>query len=594
MPIFTSARRISDTVDALRAPVLAGALYFVLAAATIALTSAWTGVAAVWPANAVMLAMLLRRQPAQWWPFLIAGAIANALANLATRDTIGAPILFSAANMLEVTVAAWGLRLHGSRIDLQLTTGAVWRFILWAGALAPMASGLIGAVASAMLFGEPFLQAYATWVVADALGLIVVTPFMITLFSGAYLTRWRESGWGQRCEAGALYVLTALVTAAVFSGHHLPLLFLVAMPLMLVTFRLGWPGTNVAVMIVAAIGTLGTVNRFGPVMIPTDDPVLQAGLFQFFLASLLLTCIPVAAAVAASRELMRELKENERSLRLVVSQSPSLLLEFTPQGTCHKAFGAREILTGVGAAELVGSGFAAIAPTVHDDLRAAHEMALTSREEMFSVEFQPAAQAEAWYEATFCALTDERGRCIGSIASIHDVTERKLQARALARSATIDSLTGLINRAGFMHRLGRMLGAQRDAPLALAMIDVDRFKLINDNGGHLVGDVVLTEIARRIAGEVREGDVVGRLGGDEFAVLIDASQYADAEDICARIVSAVSRAPIPLPSGGAIGAAISCGLARQQPGLDAEGFLLAADTALYEAKRSGRGRVVAA
>ncbi len=158
----------------------------------------------------------------------------------------------------------------------------------------------------------------------------------------------------------------------------------------------------------------------------------------------------------------------------------------------------------------------------------------------------------------------------------------------------MDSLTGLMNRAGFMHRLGRSLAARRDAPLALAIIDVDRFKLINDNRGHPVGDVVLAEIGRRISGEVRGCDVVGRLGGDEFAVLIDATDQAKAQEICARIVGAVSRTPIELPMGGTISAAISCGLAWQQPEVSADEFVLAADTALYEAKRGGRNRVVAA
>ncbi len=593
MPLSRATHRLTDFVDGWRAPFLGGLLYFALATTTITLTSSWAGIAAVWPANAVALALLLRRPPSAWWPILLSVCLGNAAATWVTGGTLNAPIPFSLANVVEVTVAAMGLRLRQARIDLVLNTATVWRFLLWAGLAGPMAGGAIGAT-TASLFGKPFFSAYVTWVVADGLGLLLVTPFMITLFNGTYLRRWRESDWRQRCDAAALYGLTALVSGVVFSTSQLPLLFLVAMPLMLVTFRLGWPGTNIAVMIVGWIGTIGTINQVGPVTIPTDDPVLQAALFQFFLASLLLTCMPVAAAVAASRELMRDLQERERSLRLVVSQSPTLIVEFTREGICHKAFGAREILTGVGAAELVGQGFAAIAAEDHGELREAHDMALVAQDEMFSVEFRPVSHAQAWYEATFCALLDEHGRCIGSIASIHDVTERKLQARALARSAMVDSLTGLMNRAGFMHRLGRALAGRRDTPLALAIIDVDRFKLINDNCGHPVGDLVLTEIGRRILGEVRSGDTVGRLGGDEFAVLIDASDDVDVADICARIVAAVGRTPIALANGGSINAAISCGLAWQSADASAEDFLLAADNALYEAKRAGRNRVVAA
>jgi diguanylate cyclase (GGDEF)-like protein/PAS domain S-box-containing protein len=587
-----AARAIPTPVAALRAPLVAGALYFALATVTIALTDAWTAVAPVWPANALLLALLRNRARSTWWPVLLAGGLANIAANFATRGAFGPPVFFSLANMIEVAVAAWGFRRTGPESD-RLDVRAVWRFLLWGGLIAPLVSGLLGAATAWIAFDQPFVSAYATWVVADALGLIVVTPFLVKLFDGTYSRRWRESSPRQKRDAAGLYLLTGLVAVAVFNSEELPILFLVGMPLMLVTFRLGWAGTNLAVMIVALIGVVGTINHSGPVAIPTGGFALQASLFQIFLASLLVTCMPVAAAAASQRELMRELQESERSLRLVVSQSPSLLLEFDRTGVCHKAFGARETLKGMTSADLIGQGFTAIAPRDPGDLQAAHEMALSATDELFSVEFRSNRGAEAWYEASFCALLDERGRCIGSIASIHDVTERKLQVRALARSAMMDSLTGLLNRAGFLYRLGRAMSIGGERRLALAMIDVDRFKLINDNSGHAVGDLVLTEIGRRIAGEVRASDTVGRLGGDEFAVLLEVSGGGDAEEVCARIVAAVAGAPIVLPTGGTIGTAISCGLAWHQHGIDAEEFLLAADTALYEAKRGGRNRVVA-
>jgi diguanylate cyclase (GGDEF)-like protein/PAS domain S-box-containing protein len=588
-----AARAIIPFNAAWRAPVLAALLYFAVASVTIALTDAWSAVAPVWPANALLLALLRNRRPSAWWPVLLAGGLANVAANLATRGTFGAPVLFSLANVAEVALAAWALRRNLSEMN-RLESRTVWRFLLWGGVIAPMISGLLGAATALVAFGQPFPTAYATWVVADGLGLIVVTPFLVKLFDGSYLRRWRGSTLRQKREAAALYLLTAAVAAAVFQSEELPILFLVGMPLMLVTFRLGWAGANLAVMIVALIGAVGTMNHSGPVAIPAGGFELQASLFQIFLASLLVTCMPVAAAASAQRELMRELQESERSLRLVVSQSPSLLLEFDRSGMCHKAFGARDTLKGLTSADLIGRGFDAVAPRDPGELQAAHDMALSATDELFAVEFRSSRGAEAWYEASFCGLLDEFGRCVGSIASIHDVTERKLQVRALARSAMMDSLTGLFNRAGFLYRLGRALSVGGERRLALAMIDVDRFKLINDNSGHAVGDLVLAEIGRRIAGEVRASDTVGRLGGDEFAVLLEISDGDDAEDVCARIVAAVASRPIALASGGSIGAAISCGLAWHQPDSDAEDFLLAADTALYEAKRGGRNRVVAA
>ncbi len=178
--------------------------------------------------------------------------------------------------------------------------------------------------------------------------------------------------------------------------------------------------------------------------------------------------------------------------------------------------------------------------------------------------------------------------------TLHDISTRKVQSMALARSAQTDSLTGLLNRAGFLEQLELALGRAAPGMLVLAMVDVDRFKLINDTCGHQGGDAVLKEIARRISGQLRATDSVGRMGGDEFVVLLDNIDWDYAQDICRRLVEAVGTVPIPLQVGDPIGVAISCGVARHRLGMSAEHFLHDADVALYEAKRGGRNQMVAA
>ena len=190
--------------------------------------------------------------------------------------------------------------------------------------------------------------------------------------------------------------------------------------------------------------------------------------------------------------------------------------------------------------------------------------------------------------------TDPGEITVGTIATIHNVTARKNQELSLSRSATTDSLTGLLNRAGFHARLNHALLTAKPGSLSIAMIDVDRFKLINDNSGHQVGDIVLREIARRISGQVRASDAVGRLGGDEFVILLATPNWEMVQEICARIVVSINADPIILPSGNSLRTAISCGVARLRLGVDADDFIHAADVALYEAKRAGRNRVVAA
>lgn len=590
-------RALRDSAEAHRnwiTPIVAGVLYCVLAALTIELTNASRGIATVWPPNAVLLALLLRREPSAWAPILIAGFIGNAAANVITRGTITAPMLFGIANMVEVVVAARGLRWRTETTAILKSPTSVWRFMLWAGLIAPAVAGIFGAQTTVLLYGAAFVPSFLTWFVADGLGLLTITPFLMALFRGDYVRGFREQSWGQRLEATALLAMTAGITAFVFHNRTYPLLFLISLPLMLVTFRLGWLGTKLAIILVAIIGASSTLTHSGPIAILIPDPQLQVFFFQFYLAALLMLNMPVAAALAKSNELMQKLQESDRSFRLLASQSPTLLAQFDREGICRKALGSAEILPGEGKSTIVGGDFGAISVSGKAVLEAAHNRALAERDTLHAVEFLAHAEGDRWFEATFCAMLDERGHCTGTLASIHNVTERKHHATALAVSAMTDSLTGVLNRAGFMHRLDTALARAPGGALAVAMIDVDRFKLINDNSGHLAGDTVLREIAARIGRHIRAQDAVGRLGGDEFAILIDACDEIDVHDICNRIVAAIGNAPIALPNGGALRTAISCGVGRHEPGQSADDLLHAADSALYAAKRAGRNRVVAA
>ena len=123
------------------------------------------------------------------------------------------------------------------------------------------------------------------------------------------------------------------------------------------------------------------------------------------------------------------------------------------------------------------------------------------------------------------------------------------------------------------------------------MLDLDRFKPVNDLHGHAAGDSVLVEVARRLTQSVREGDTVARLGGDEFAVLFsDAPGRAALEERAVRMQTALRR-PIAIGPNQMVAIDSSIGVAlAPQDGKTLEELLLAADTALYGAKDSGRGR----
>jgi diguanylate cyclase (GGDEF)-like protein len=167
----------------------------------------------------------------------------------------------------------------------------------------------------------------------------------------------------------------------------------------------------------------------------------------------------------------------------------------------------------------------------------------------------------------------------------------RAQTDALERAATIDALTGLFNRHAFGERVARALAAstRHRRHGAMLMIDIDRFKRVNDTYGHAVGDRAIRELGARLAACVRADEFAGRLGGDEFAVFApDVDAGLDA--FVARIRAAV-RFSIDV-DGMPVVISTSVGVARfPADGYTIEALLGSADRALYNAKRKRRGSV---
>jgi diguanylate cyclase (GGDEF)-like protein len=172
------------------------------------------------------------------------------------------------------------------------------------------------------------------------------------------------------------------------------------------------------------------------------------------------------------------------------------------------------------------------------------------------------------------------------------VVQDRLVAQ-LRRQAAIDPLTGLVTRRVLDEATqAAITGAGAQVGTALVMIDVDRFKVINDTYGHAVGDDALTHIAELLTRNSREQDVVARMGGDELAVLMPGCSYKVALRRAQDLVALIRTSPLLLPGGASIALSISAGASYvSQNGGFPERLYANADAALYVAKRSGRGRV---
>ncbi len=195
-----------------------------------------------------------------------------------------------------------------------------------------------------------------------------------------------------------------------------------------------------------------------------------------------------------------------------------------------------------------------------------------------------------------------RGRAVvpgdrskGTIWIIEDVTEAHAQRERLVWTANHDALTGLMNRRAFEAALGEATARSVRQPYCALFIDLDRFKQVNDTGGHAAGDAVLRDVAQLLAAQVRKSDIVARLGGDEFAVLLNSCPLAQAQLIAEKMRSAVVDYRLNWEGDLAFSVGASIGLlpvAGTYSG--AAEVLRAADAACYAAKRQGRNCVVVA
>jgi diguanylate cyclase (GGDEF)-like protein len=179
----------------------------------------------------------------------------------------------------------------------------------------------------------------------------------------------------------------------------------------------------------------------------------------------------------------------------------------------------------------------------------------------------------------------------GSVIILEDVTEREHAQERIAHLARYDELTGLANRTQFRERISAMLAAvhRPENHLAIHLIDLDRFKSINDTLGHPIGDKLLKQVAFRLIKVMAEADIITRFGGDEFVVLqAGAKGRQEARELAERLVKALEDSFDIDGHRIDIGASIGIALAPQD-GVDADQLLKKADVALYAAKADGGG-----
>jgi diguanylate cyclase (GGDEF)-like protein/PAS domain S-box-containing protein len=297
---------------------------------------------------------------------------------------------------------------------------------------------------------------------------------------------------------------------------------------------------------------------------------------------------------------LEDLSVSEERFRTLLSNIPGAMYRCDLDSDWDMQFISDNIeaISGYPASDFIRSHVRTFASIIHPDDRQTVEQVVgeaVARGEPYILEYRivGADGGIRWVYEKGQGVFDTEGKVLWLDGAIFDVTERKLLQEQLAKQAFYDSLTGLANRALFQDRADHALAraARRGSGLAVLLLDLDGFKLVNDSMGHQVGDEVLVTVAKRILRSSRTSDTVARLGGDEFVILLeeDASE-STAASVAGRILS-VLREPFlcqgrEVSLGGSIGIALTSGSDLAST----DELLRDADAAMYCAKANGRDR----
>jgi diguanylate cyclase (GGDEF)-like protein/PAS domain S-box-containing protein len=303
----------------------------------------------------------------------------------------------------------------------------------------------------------------------------------------------------------------------------------------------------------------------------------------------------VSQIVDVSERLAAEdaLAERERLLSAVLNNSSDLVVQVDRQLRIRFVNQRLIALTGVPFEDWVGRTLADLGYQESE-----FDRATTTLEEVFAtgeegiLEYHvDSPDGALWFDAR---MTPERavdGSVAHVIVSSRDVTDRHLAEQRLVVLATTDPLTGLANRSTILSEIDLSLGAGDSAKLqtAVLLIDLDRFKNINDSLGHAVGDALLVAAGARLQGLVRAGDLVGRAGGDEFVVVMRGIRDPEEAQLAATGIVEAFRDPFR-DDGRELFATATVGIALSGAESTSVDLLREADTAMYLAKNAGRDR----
>ncbi len=538
-------------------------------------------------ATAILNAVLLQSNRRHWGEPIAMAALASVVAVLLSGRGASDAISYSVLNVAESVLAAWLFQRISNPREALHSLGWFVRFVLCLGLVAPLTM-----LPMAGEFGNG--HALLTFYAGHALGSLAFTPLALLVTGTNARKNLRLVLKGQKRNLAMASAVTLAVALLVFGQSLMPLLFLPLVAVIFSTFRVGREGAALSIVIVALVGGWATTHGSGPIHLMQLSGEQKLLFFQFYIAVTVMSVLPIAAYLTEREALLRRVRESEGRFRMVVEHSSDLLLHLSPEGRFKFVSPSVQQLVGFAPTDMIGRDSRDfVAEEDREGAWAAHLATLKRPGTIttFSYRGIVADGSTRWFESAAQALVDEDGKTEGVLSVARDVSVARAREDQLHAVAHTDALTGLPNRRAFEALVAarQMAGAKSDC---IALLDLDRFKSVNDTHGHDAGDAVLKGFAEVARSLVRGQDTVARLGGEEFVILFEDTSIDQAYGVCDRMRMRLGKTELATPAGP-LTVTASGGVAMVGP----DGLipaLKAADEALYRAKKAGRDQLLLA
>lgn len=573
------------------------AAFFAATAATIFWTRYSGGLALFWPGTAIAAALFLTLPYRRWaMPaciLVVLSTIATSVFGFGPKPATPLAIV----NIGEALATAYLLRKFRPQGDYVTSGPGILALIGIAGFAVPGATSLFGGFIAWQAVGGEWLLHTMSWIVGHGLGAMLVMPLVLLISANA---RSDEAGDmslrlspRRTVEFFFVVALIAGISTATIFQTGFPLLFLPMVPVVLASYRFGRLGATVGVLVVTVVAAASLARDTGHFAALDLSMGGKALFLQFYLAVQLLIALPLAIALNQRERLVADIIQREALQRLISDHSDDALLHLDRDGLIQFASPASRALSGLDTLDgkPLSTFFGAFDQQIIDEaLSGARASPGATRIIERSV---TRGHATLWLEAKIRAVY-AAGAVRSFVVTIRDVTARKLDELQATREARTDALTGLPNRRAFLDMLEEHLAHAEESPFALALIDLDHFKRVNDTYGHDTGDMVLKKIAGLMREHTSRKCVFARLGGEEFGMIVTRDAVDDALAICEHLREAIAGKRMADQDGRPFGITASIGIARIVETCSPSVAMNCADAPLYAAKAAGRNTIRAA